>query len=90
MLQRRTKANKNARPWFDCCDSFKRLIALDDKAVGDIYMSVQLICPNLRCRKILGVPDDLRGKMVKCQHCQTMFRVPESRKPSPVAASASK
>lgn len=43
-------------------------------------MPVQLICPNLRCRKILSVPDELRGKLVKCQHCQTMFRVPEPKK----------
>jgi hypothetical protein len=47
-------------------------------------MPVQLICPNLRCRKILSVPDDVRGKLVKCQHCHTNFRVPENRKPEPV------
>ena len=40
-------------------------------------MPVQLICPNLRCRKFLSVPDEVRGKLVKCQHCQTAFRVPE-------------
>jgi hypothetical protein len=46
-------------------------------------MAVQLICPNLRCRKFLSVPDDVRGKVVKCQHCQTILRVPETaRKPS--------
>ena len=39
---------------------------------------VQLICPNLRCRKILGVPESLRGKAVRCQHCQQVLRVPES------------
>jgi hypothetical protein len=39
-------------------------------------MSVQLLCPNLKCRKILSVPEDLRGKLVKCQFCQTMLRVP--------------
>jgi hypothetical protein len=50
-------------------------------------MAVQLICPNLRCRKILSVPDDVRGKLVKCQHCRTMFRVPEGRK-SAIAAAA--
>jgi hypothetical protein len=44
-------------------------------------MPVQLICPNLRCRKILSVPDEVRGKLVKCQYCQTAFRVPEPRKP---------
>ena len=26
------------------------------------------------------MPDDIRGKMVRCQHCQTQFRVPEPRK----------
>lgn len=54
-------------------------------------MACQLICPNLRCRKILSVPEDVRGKLVKCQHCQTMFRVPEGKKPQqpqPVAAGA--
>ena len=44
-------------------------------------MPVQLICPSLRCRKILSVPDEVRGKLVKCQHCQSMLRVPELRKP---------
>jgi hypothetical protein len=43
-------------------------------------MPVQLLCPNLRCRKFLTVPDEVRGKLVKCQHCQTMFRVPEGVK----------
>jgi hypothetical protein len=43
-------------------------------------MSIQMICPNLRCRKFLAVPDDVRGKLVKCQHCQTNFRVPEAKK----------
>ena len=49
-------------------------------------MPVQLICPNLRCRKFLSVPDEVRGKLVKCQSCQTLFRVPEStKKPAPAA-----
>lgn len=43
-------------------------------------MSVQLICPNLKCRKILAVPDELRGKAVKCQYCQTVLRVPDGQK----------
>lgn len=50
-------------------------------------MPCQLICPNLRCRKILSVPEEVRGKLVKCQYCQTMFRVPEfKRAPVPAAA----
>jgi hypothetical protein len=48
-------------------------------------MAVQLICPNLSCRKFLAVPDDVRGKLVKCQHCQTNFRVPEARRPGATA-----
>jgi len=52
-------------------------------------MPCQLICPNLRCRKILAVPDEVRGKLVKCQHCQTLFRVPDA-KHQPVAAGADK
>lgn len=53
-------------------------------------MPVQLLCPNLRCRKFLSVPDDVRGKLVKCQHCQTMFRVPEAKAPRKDMASATK
>jgi hypothetical protein len=45
-------------------------------------MAVPLMCPNLKCRKILSVPDEVRGKLVKCQQCQTMFRVPEAKKTS--------
>jgi hypothetical protein len=51
-------------------------------------MPCQVICPNLRCRKILSVPDEVRGKLVKCQHCQTMFRVPEPKRHDPVGAAA--
>jgi len=54
-------------------------------------MAVQIICPNLSCRKILSVPEEVRGKQVKCQHCETTFRVPEVRKaPVAVAATAAK
>jgi hypothetical protein len=45
-------------------------------------MAVQLICPNLRCRKYLSVGDEHRGKLVKCQSCSTDFRVPAVRKPA--------
>ena len=52
-------------------------------------MAVQLLCPNLKCRKILSVPADVRGKLVKCQYCQTMLRVP-APKPEPAAAAQAK
>ena len=51
-------------------------------------MAVQLICPSLACRKFLSVPDNVRGKLVKCQHCQTNFRVPEERKVEAAPAAA--
>jgi hypothetical protein len=52
-------------------------------------MAVQLICPNLSCRKFLSVPEEVRGKLVKCQHCQTNFRVPEARRnPAPEKTAA--
>jgi LSD1 subclass zinc finger protein len=53
-------------------------------------MAVQIICPNLQCRKILSVPDEVRGKQVKCPHCQTTVRVPEVRRPVPTAAATVK
>jgi LSD1 subclass zinc finger protein len=52
-------------------------------------MPVKMICPNLKCRKILSVPDEVRGKQVKCQFCQTTFRVPTSA-PKPAAPAGSK
>jgi len=48
-------------------------------------MAVQLLCPNLKCRKNLSVADELRGKLVKCQYCQSMLRVPVAK---PEAATA--
>ncbi len=51
-------------------------------------MPCQLICPNLKCRKILSVPDEARGKLVRCQHCKTMFRVPDVKPNGAGAASA--
>jgi LSD1 subclass zinc finger protein len=51
-------------------------------------MSVQLICPSLRCRKILSVPDEFRGKSVKCQYCHTLLRVPEAGDKKPASATA--
>ena len=72
----------------DSC-KFKHSQMIADNLTGDAVMPVQLICPNLRCRKILAVPDEVRGKLVKCQHCQTMFRVPDpTQKPSAQSASS--
>ena len=44
-------------------------------------MAVHVICPSLRCRKILTVTDDVRGSNVTCRYCQMKFRVPYIRRP---------
>lgn len=38
--------------------------------------SIRLMCPNLRCRKILCVPETTRGKSVRCAACTSIVRVP--------------
>ena len=50
-------------------------------------MPAMCMCPNINCRKILTVPDDTRGKIVRCVHCQNAFRVPSAK---PVATTAQK
>src|SRR5262245_55162977 len=47
-------------------------VRVDEMEQRKIAMPVQIVCPNLRCRKLLSVPDDARGKIVKCHHCQTV------------------
>ena len=41
---------------------------------------VHIMCPNLRCRSVLGVPQEARGRMVRCRHCGTKIRVPKQAK----------
>ena len=38
---------------------------------------VRIICPNLKCRKILSVPDSARGKKVRCRGCGMRVQIPE-------------
>ena len=44
-------------------------------------MAITLFCPNLKCRSILQVPDNTRGKKVKCGQCGTAFFVPTKKAP---------
>ncbi len=41
-------------------------------------MPVTLLCPNLRCRAILQVPDACRGKRVRCGQCGITLSVPST------------
>ena len=46
-------------------------------------MAITLICPNLKCRSILQVPDNIRGKKVRCSKCGSKFLVPAEAKKKP-------
>lgn len=37
---------------------------------------VRIMCPNVTCRKVLALPQNARGKTVRCQNCHTNIRVP--------------
>ena len=39
-------------------------------------MPVMMICPNLKCRKVLQVPAKYRGQQVKCHYCTMLFSIP--------------
>ena len=51
--------------------------------------TIRLICPNLKCRATLAVPESSRGKVVRCRNCQGRVGVPtkpaKPGKPSPDA-----
>ena len=54
-------------------------------------MSIRLFCPNLICRMVLEVPEQTRGRRVRCSHCGMTFLVPkkaERAKPKPAAPAA--
>lgn len=41
-------------------------------------MPLTIICPNLRCRSVLQVPDNVRGQKVRCGRCGKNFIVPQA------------
>ena len=51
-------------------------------------MAVTIICPNLKCRTILQVPDGVRGKKVRCGKCGKNFLVPAATKTKRAAPAA--
>ena len=51
-------------------------------------MSFHVICPSLRCRKILTLGDEARGTLVTCRYCEMQFRVPAPRRAKAAAAPA--
>ena len=51
-----------------------------------ITMSVTLLCPNLKCRSVLQVPDTARGQKVRCGQCGMAFVVPAKTAPTTAGA----
>ena len=49
---------------------------LRDTAMG----MIAVICPNLKCKRTLRVPEQVRGQVVRCKHCSSVFSVPEKKK----------
>jgi hypothetical protein len=43
-------------------------------------MAIHVICPSLRCRKILELADNARGTVVTCRYCDMHFRVPHIKR----------
>jgi hypothetical protein len=43
---------------------------------------IKMMCPNLRCRKLLSVPSRLRGKNVRCAKCGAYVKVPGAKQPA--------
>lgn len=70
-------------------------LGTDTAERGHEAMPVTLICPNLKCRTILQVPDKARGRKVKCGRCGRNFVVPapagtSAKKAPPANATAEK
>jgi len=40
--------------------------------------AVTMLCPMLGCKKTVTAREWMRGKVVRCPHCNTLFRVPAS------------
>lgn len=37
---------------------------------------IRMMCPNLKCRRVLAVPQSARGKNVRCGSCGAFVQVP--------------
>ncbi|TWT44239.1 hypothetical protein RAS1_06490 [Phycisphaerae bacterium RAS1] len=51
-------------------------------------MPVTMICPNLKCGRTIITPDNSRGKVMRCAHCDQPFVVPGPPQPPPEPAAA--
>ncbi len=42
---------------------------------------VRIMCPNLRCRAVLAVPPEARGRLVRCRNCGMSIKIPAKVEP---------
>lgn len=47
--------------------------------------AIRIMCPNLRCRAVLAVPPEARGRLVRCRNCGMNIKIPH-KKAEPAAA----
>lgn len=40
---------------------------------------IRVMCPNLRCRCVLAVPAEARGRLVRCKNCATSIKIPQKK-----------
>ncbi len=40
---------------------------------------IRIMCPNLSCKRVLGVPAHARGKLVRCRGCGSNIKIPEAK-----------
>lgn len=50
--------------------------------------TIRVMCPNLRCRSVLAVPGEARGRLVRCKHCGMNIKIPAKGGPAPSAPPA--
>jgi len=46
-------------------------------------MSIQMVCPNVKCKHMHSFPDEARGQVIKCLKCESQFRIPSPRVKAP-------
>jgi hypothetical protein len=40
---------------------------------------IRIMCPNLSCQRILAVPEQARGRIVRCRVCGMNIRIPQPK-----------
>lgn len=41
--------------------------------------AIRIMCPNLKCRAVLAVPPEARGRLVRCRNCGMNIKIPQQK-----------